>query len=238
MQKLFARWVPKTLTTNEKLLRFNHAKKFSETFGANWGRYRNRVITVDETWVSYHPDVGIHATAEWRYAGESKPERPSAKLTTLKVMVTIFWDCRGILLIDYLPRKTTFSSEYYCTILDKLKEELRAHRPDYRRHGYWLLQDNARVHTSRRSMKKIREIGLKPMEHPPYSPDLSPSDYYLFRNLKSELKLRTFDREDEIDLFIRAYFELKESDWFAAGIDELPERMQKVIHLEGSYIHD
>ena len=40
-------------------------------------------------------------------------------------------------------------------------------------------QDNARSHTSLVTRKKLLELGWEVMPHPPYSPDLAPSDYYL-----------------------------------------------------------
>lgn len=238
MKKVFARWVPKVLSTVEKRNRLDFANQFMASFGANWARYRNRIITVDETWVSYKPDAGLHATAEWRYPDEPRPERSSTKLTSLKVMATIFWDIHGILLIDYLPKGSKFTSEYYCSLLDKLEVELRSNRRSYSRVGYWLLQDNAKVHTAKLSMEKIKEIGLKPMPHPPYSPDISPCDYYLFRNMKSELRLRTYKDKGQIEAAIEEFFDSKEVAWFEKGIDELPERVNNVISLKGGYLND
>ena len=51
-----------------------------------------------------------------------------------------------------------------------------------------LLHDNARPHTASRMQLKILELDLETIHHPPYSPDLSPSDYYLFRNLDNFLQ--------------------------------------------------
>ena len=166
MKKVFAHWVPKILSEFEIGARLSYCQKFSASFGANWHLYRTRLVTVDETWVSYQPDSGLFASAEWRYDGEKRPERPSVKLTTKKIMVTIFWDYKGILLVEYLPVGTTFNSDYYCKLLDKLKLELDSKRSDYKHHGFWLLQDNARVHTSKISMAKINEICLKTVPHP------------------------------------------------------------------------
>ena len=46
-----------------------------------------------------------------------------------------------------------------------------------------LLHDNAPVHASAVSKEAIRKAGFTELPHPAYSPDLAPSDYYLFPNL-------------------------------------------------------
>jgi hypothetical protein len=43
-----------------------------------------------------------------------------------------------------------------------------------------LLRDDCRVHKARQIREVINECGFVEMEQPTYSPDLAPSDYYLF----------------------------------------------------------
>jgi len=45
-------------------------------------------------------------------------------------------------------------------------------------------QDNTPVHTSSQALTAIRNAGYKLLSHPSYSPDLVPSDFYLFPKLK------------------------------------------------------
>jgi len=40
-------------------------------------------------------------------------------------MATVFWDSQGIILIDYLQKDKTITREYYATLLNRLKEELK-----------------------------------------------------------------------------------------------------------------
>ena len=48
-------------------------------------------------------------------------------------------------------------------------------------------QDNARVHAFVESMAKVHNWGFELLPHPAYSSDLTPSDFYLFYNLKKHL---------------------------------------------------
>ena len=53
----------------------------------------------------------------------------------------------------------------------------------------------------------IRECKFEQLNHPPYSPDLAPSDYYLFQNLKSHLRGTRFRDDDELKAAAEAWFE-------------------------------
>jgi hypothetical protein len=46
-----------------------------------------------------------------------------------------------------------------------------------------LQQDNTKPHTAAATKKKCEELELELLPHPAYSPDLAPSDYYLFRSM-------------------------------------------------------
>ena len=61
-----------------------------------------------------------------------------------------------------------------------------------------LLQDNARPHTAARTLAKIEYLGWKLLTHPPYSPDLAPSDFHLFGPLKESMKGIHFQTDKEV----------------------------------------
>jgi len=48
--------------------------------------------------------------------------------SALKVLVLIFWDQGGTLLIDYLPKGQTINAEYYSSLLVQLKDILKEKR--------------------------------------------------------------------------------------------------------------
>jgi len=54
------------------------------------------------------------------------------------------------------------------------------------------LQDNARPHVASRTMDTIQKPKWNVLPHPPYSPDLAPSDYHLFGPLKEYLGRKRF----------------------------------------------
>jgi len=72
--------------------------------------------------------------------------------------------------------------------------------------------------------------------HPPYSPDLAPSDYFLFSDLKRMLAGKKFKSDDEVISETEAYFDEKEKSYFRGGIEKLENRFNRCIALEGNYI--
>ncbi|GBP39290.1 Histone-lysine N-methyltransferase SETMAR [Eumeta japonica] len=70
-----------------------------------------------------------------------------------------------------------------------------------------VLQDNASVHTARVSRQALKDTGFSEIDHPLYSPDLAPSDYFLFSNLKKELRGRRFVDDNQMKMAVESHFE-------------------------------
>ena len=89
------------------------------------------------------------------------------------------WDSKGIILIDYKPAGTSITGEYYANVIKQLSVAIKEKRRGKLAAGV-LLHDNAPVHKSRVAQAAKRECKFEQLNHLPYSPDLAPSDYYLF----------------------------------------------------------
>jgi len=83
---------------------------------------------------------------------------------------------------------------------------------------------------------KLRELGWEILTHPPYSPDLVPSDYHLFRALQNFLNGKNFNNEDDVKSHLGQFFAAKNQKFYERGIMMLPERWQEVIDKNGQYI--
>lgn len=99
-------------------------------------------------------------------------------------MVTIFWDKDGILLIDYLAHGSTTDSQYYESLIDLLRRAVLEKRRRKISHGALLFYENAPIHKSNIVQAVIHQAGFVELNHPAYSPDIAPTNYYLFLNLK------------------------------------------------------
>jgi len=101
-----------------------------------------------------------------------------------KVLISTFWGQDGVLLIDYLPKGQTINEQYYLSLLVQLKDILNEKRRRKVTKGVLFLHDNAPAHRTLATQKKLAYLGFQCLAHPPYSPDLAPSDYHLFPGLK------------------------------------------------------
>jgi len=88
---------------------------------------------------------------------------------------------------DYLSKGSTVTGAYYASELRKLLEALKSKRRGKLQHGVLLLHDNAGAHTSAVATSAAAECGYELLPHPPYSPDLTPSDFCLFPLPKEHL---------------------------------------------------
>ena len=79
-------------------------------------------------------------------------------------------------------------------------------RPHFKKKKNLFHDDNAPSHTSNIAQARKHELGFESLPHPPYSPHLAPSDYYLFPNLKRWLCDRCFESNEEVEWKAEGYF--------------------------------
>ena len=72
-------------------------------------------------------------------------------------MASIFWDCQGMIMIDYLEQVRTINGAYYVGELRQLRQEIKRKRRGKLTCGDLLLQDNAPAHTPQVAMTAATE---------------------------------------------------------------------------------
>jgi transposase len=81
----------------------------------------------------------------------------------------------------------------YTDILRRLRDAVRRKRPEkWRTNSWFLIHDNAPTHRSVLVKDFLTKTNVTTVEHPPYSPDIVPGDFYLFLRLKAASKGRCF----------------------------------------------
>jgi histone-lysine N-methyltransferase SETMAR len=94
-----------------------------------------------------------------------------------------------------LPSGQTINSDVYVETLKKRFRRVRSHKDVTK---VLLQHDNARPHTSLRTREAITKLQWTVLPHPPYSPDLAPSDYHLFGPLKGAIRGKRFEDDEEV----------------------------------------
>jgi len=111
--KVSARWVPRQLTHKLRERRVDACEELLRRFEREGDGFLVRIITEDETWVHFHQPETKRASKEWCHSSSPKPNKFRTEPSAGKVMLTLFWDEKGVILEHYTPRGTTVTSASY-----------------------------------------------------------------------------------------------------------------------------
>ncbi|GBL79715.1 hypothetical protein AVEN_18241-1 [Araneus ventricosus] len=78
--------------------------------------------------------------------------------------------------------------------------------------------------------------GWKLYGHPPYSPNLAPSDFHLFSFMKTWLVTQRFDDDEELHAGVSAWLKSQATTFYDDGINKLVYRYDKCLNLYGYYV--
>ncbi|PNF36792.1 hypothetical protein B7P43_G11160 [Cryptotermes secundus] len=98
--------------------------------------------------------------------------------------------------------------------------------------------NNARPHTVKTTIETLRKLKWNLLTHLPYSPDLAPSDFYLFGRLKSDLQGMRFVDNDAVIQNVREWIHRQPQNFFEKVIRMLPECWKKCVDSGGEYVED
>ena len=150
--------------------------------------------------------------------------------------LTVFWDMEGILLEDYVEKGMTINATYYCELLKKLRRAIENKRRGKLSRGVLLIHDNARPHVAAETKACLDSFAWEIFSHPPYSPDLAPSDFHLFPYLKAELGGVHFESLDNVKEAVHSFFINQPKDFYTRGIRKLASRYQICLDRGGDYV--
>ncbi|EYC00226.1 hypothetical protein Y032_0117g680 [Ancylostoma ceylanicum] len=221
--KKMDQWVPHELNAEQMLRRYQIS---SELLLRNKNDpFLDRIVTCDEKWILYD---NRKRSSQWLDRDEPPKQFPKKKLHEKKTMLTVWWNSAGILHYEFLKTGETIDADNYCRQLDKMHENLaRASPAVVNRKGPILLHDNARPHVSQKTSQKLSDLGCEILPHPPYSPDLSPTDYHFFKHLDNLVKGRVFKDQTDAENAFREFIASKTPDFYRKGIHDLVKRWQK-----------
>lgn len=233
IRKLCSRFVPKLLTAEMRQARLDCVEQNLDLYSEHGDDFLSNIVTEDETPLSLYIPETKRQSSEWVFPNE-KPRLKLRSGTSHKkcLMLTIFWDKKGPIKVDFADSKTRINSDYYCQLI----KEVRSLRRKPRNQNLWLLHDNAPIHTSQRSMAQISSSGFHLVAHPPYSPDIAPSDFHLFKQLKNDLRGEKFDNSRHLRERVTALLSSYPPNFYEEGFQQLITRWQKCKDALGSYI--
>ena len=186
MRKLTARWVPKSLSDEQIATRASVCSDLLKCFRSK-DDFLLHLVTVHETWVHYYEPENKAQSHQWVGPGSPRPKKFKTQPSAGKVMATVFWNAKGIIMLDFLPKRSTITWVSYANLLDQLRTV-----------ALKVFCCNRTMQQSTLAMDTVEQNGYELIPHLAYSPDLAPSDFFLFQKLKKDICGHHFQSDEEV----------------------------------------
>lgn len=233
---------PYSLEPANKARRVECCKKLVERWD-NDPHFSQNIITCDESMLRLANTFRRRTWTRWprtladfrarRLRHQQRPKSGPKPGTRTGYMLSLFWHRGGLIFAEVLDAGVRLNANLYQGQLAKVASILNM-SPDSP--PKFLLQDNCTAHTARSTLARAKELGFEVLEHPPYSPDIAPTDYYFFRSFKSEFKRTSYANLSTLKAAFRSFVDKKDgTDFWAKGIDSLRLRWGAVIRAGGDY---
>jgi len=157
-------------------------------------KFLSHVVKGNKTWVSHEAPKSKQQSMEWRHTSSPTKMKFKQTTSTWKVTCTMFWDRKGVLVVDFLPHGSTINAGVCCNTLKKLHHMIHNKRRGMFNRGVVMIHDNTCPQTAMKNLITI--FRCEQFDHPPYSPDLAPHDFHLLRHLKSFLAGQWFHNDN------------------------------------------
>lgn len=235
MRKICAKMVPRLLTDDQKTRRMTVCQDVLEQLAVN-GKLLESVITGDESWVFQYDPETKRQSLQWKTPGSPRPTKARMSKSKVKTMLIVFFDHRGIVHHEFVPEGATVNQHFYKEVLQRLISRVRRVRHDLWETKSWMLHhDNAPAHSAISVKQFLAEKQVAMLEHPPYSPDLAPCDFWLFPKLKNIVKGTRFESVDDIKARVTAVLRSLKTEEFHDCFNKWEKRMNTCVNFHGDY---
>jgi len=156
--------------------------------------FLHRIVIGDKKWIHYDNPKKRKSPSCYASTSTVKPNIHGKKL-----MLCIWWDQLGVVYYELLKPNEITGALYQTQLmrLSRVLKEKRAHY--YSRHDkIILLYDNARSHVAAPVKTYLETLKWEVLSHPPYSPDIDPSDYHFFLSMTHGLSEQHFTSYEDI----------------------------------------
>ena len=199
-------------------------------------RRLEEIVTGDETWIYHFQPDSKAKNKVWVSSEGDRPVIARRCKTSNRMLYAIFFDSKGAVLQILVPKGSSVTGKFYReSVLTQVvdfyqKRRLRTGVP-----GIKLLHDNAAGHKSTTVQEYLKECGLDVLDHPPYSPDLSPCDFWLFPRLKEMLVGHRFESRCGIGSAVYQCLQHIRKEDYQAAFQKWVDRCRMCLEADGAY---
>jgi histone-lysine N-methyltransferase SETMAR len=203
-------------------------------------RYRdktsNNIITGDEAWCFANDPETKRQSPEWVGETSPLPKKLKFQRARIKNVLKNIFEPQGVAHNEFVPEAKTVNAEFYKGVMAPLLKRIQRVRPAaFCSTHFFLLHDNSPAHIATSVCQILTEKNVTTLYHPPYSPDLSPPDYFLFLKFKMKLKRLHFADVAEIREAVTDDLKKVQKEEFSPGFRKIYDRAKTYIYANGAY---
>jgi hypothetical protein len=101
------------------------ALSFLQQYAIHDHDFLERIVTGDETWIHHYFTETKRASLDWKHPGSQRSKKFKMAKCAGKLMATVFWDCRWVLLADFVEKAPTISAASYYATLERLRTAIK-----------------------------------------------------------------------------------------------------------------
>uniref|UniRef100_A0A8C4QZV8 Mos1 transposase HTH domain-containing protein n=1 Tax=Eptatretus burgeri TaxID=7764 RepID=A0A8C4QZV8_EPTBU len=235
MRKVCAKMVPKNLSNKQKEGRLQVCSDLSERLHSENRGLLNKIITGGETWVYQYEPETKHQSLQWKTPSSPRPKKARMSKSKVTTMLICFFDIKGIVHKEFVRPGQAVNQTFYRDVLESLRKRVLCVRPELAPNKWILHHDNTPAHTTLSVMQLLADKQITVLEHPPYSPDLAPCDFFLFPRLKTPMKGTHFASVEEIQRAVTNELNGLSDNDFQGCFKAWQRRWQACIDSQGDY---
>jgi hypothetical protein len=180
------------LSDDQKKLPVDASRKLLSLLGMYAEHNFEGIATGDEPWFQY----SSYSDSMFAGSRESVVARIRRDISRQKTMLTIFCTSTRLLVLEARPKGTKFNQDYFIdAIFPRFYHERRRISRKVGFSAFSVPMDNSMCHNGNKISEKLAKRSIERAPYPPYSPDLSPCDFWLFGMLKHNMKDREFQSQ-------------------------------------------
>jgi hypothetical protein len=121
-------------------------------------------------------------------------------------------------------------------LVNELKPTIRSKHQGLLSKRVLLLHNITRPHVAAHTVDSLRALKFEELKHPPYSPDLAPSDFHIFGPMKEHLRGQKFADDNEVMEAVQSWIKAMPKGFFLEGIHKLVDMWTKCVAKQRYYV--
>jgi histone-lysine N-methyltransferase SETMAR len=194
-----------------------------------------RFVTGDESWFI----LKFHHSTKWGVSQDDAPQKVKQQIETQKFMLTVICGIDGFHVVDLMTEQHSYNTQYFLNRI--LEPRLLAVFPGGRKQYSRRLSlhlDKCRIYRQKASEDFLVENSIIRVPHLPYSADLAPSDFWLFRDMKAALVGQKFPEPEDLLIGVQEFLSEIQRSELELAFRHWIERVQWVLDNHGDLFHE